>query len=167
MVSRSKQLELMTRLARAVRDSIAAHTPEGPFGRLAQSFRFLVTSKSARIYSTYYWTRFVNDGRKAINLTDGRVMMYFKDPTKDPRIQDDYPRTRSGRRKLTKLELREAKKLDEIIVTRSVGPVAPTKFIEQGVRDARQNVPRELRALVIGETRKLLRRRRDKIVVAL
>lgn len=164
MASRSDHNQTAQILARAVRDSIAAAAPVRQFGRLKDSFRYIANSRRVVIYSIYYWTRFFNDGRRAI---DGPLMIFFKDPGDDPRIEDDYPTRRASRRKLTKQELREARARDEVIVTRSVASASPERFIEEGIRSAREIVPPVVLGKIQGDVRSLLRRRRDKITVVI
>lgn len=164
MASRSDDNQTAQILARAVRDAIAAAAPVRQFGRLKDSFRYIANSRRVVIYSIYYWTRFFNDGRKAI---DGPLMIFFRDPDDDPRIQDDYPQKRATRRRLTKQELRTARENDEVIVTRSVASASPERFIEEGIRSARQIVPPVVLGKIQGDVRSLLRRRRDKITVVI
>lgn len=167
MASSSDRIAMMVAVGRIARDAIARAAPTNRFGRLKDSFRFIANGRTVTVYSIYYWARFVNDGRKAINLRDGRVMMFFKDPELDPRISDDYPRSRAARKRLTKQEAREAKASGELVVTTSVGPVGPLRFIETGIREARDLIPREVRNLIKGDIRKFVRRRRDSITVRL
>lgn len=167
MASRSDRLALLTKLAQTTRGGIARATPVRQFGRLRESFRFIVTGKGVVIYSTYYWARFANDGRRRISLPQNQIMMFFRDPADDPRVQDDYPRKRATRRRLTKQELRDAKERDEIIITRDVASAKPLKFIQQGVALARKEVPKEVLSRIQGDVRRLLRRKTDKITVRL
>lgn len=154
----------MTQLARAVRDSIARATPERAFGRLKESFRFIVTKQRVTIYSVYYWARFANDGRRAIT---GKTMMFFRDPEDDPRVDGDYPRKRATRRRLTREEAKNARDEGLLIVTQSVASAPPMKFIQAGVAEARKIVPEKMRERIRGDVRSLIKRRRDKITVRL
>lgn len=162
------QILLMNELGRVVTDSIARAAGFRQFGRLEKSFRFLANRNRVSIYSIYYWVRFVNDGRRAISLPQNRPpMIFFKDPADDPRISSDYPRTRATRRRLTHEEFVTARAAGQLIVTRSVDAVAPSRFIEEGIKEARQLVPEKVIELIREDVRQNIRRRRDKITISL
>lgn len=161
------QIALMTLLGKAVSEAIGRQAKVRQFGRLAESFRFLPRRDSVTIFSTYYWVRFVNDGRPAINLRAPKQMIFFKDPFDDPRISDDYPKRRATRRKLTQSEFIKAREDDLLVVTRSVAAVPPSRFIEAGIREARTIVPALVLEAIRGDVRSFLRRRRDKVTVNL
>lgn len=162
-----KKLEVMQILGAVVRDLIAKEAGYRRLGRLQHSFRFLANSRSVRIWSIYYWTRFVNDGHPAVSFSkeSRRQMIFYKDPADDPRISSDYPKSRATRRKLTSAELERDR--DLLIVTRKVRATEPTRFIEAGIREARSLVPKKVREKIQGDVRRLIRRKRDKITVAL
>jgi len=164
-----RRLEAMQVLAKVVRDAIARQAGYNQFGRLEDSFRFLANSKSVRIWSIYYWTRFVNDGRSAISFSPDsrRQMVFYRDPADDPRLARDYPKTQSGRRKLTAAEFRRDREAGLLIVTRSVAATQGKHFIEDGIREARDLVPKKFMDLIRGDVRKLIRRKRDKITVGI
>lgn len=162
-----KRLEIMQALGKAVTDAIARNAGYHQFGRLETSFRFLANSKGVRIWSIYYWTRFVNDGRPEINLPRGRQMIFYLDPADDPRITRDYPRKQSGRRKLTTEEFRRDRDAGLLVVTRSVAATKGKHFIEDGIREARDLVPKKVLELIRNDVRKLIRRKRDKITVVI
>lgn len=167
MASRTKRLELFTQLARTVRGNIERATPIRQFGRLRKSFRFIVTGNGVIIYSIYYWARFANFGRRAIDLQNtNRTMLFFEDPDDDPRVSDDYPRKR-GLRKLTSAELRQAREEGKLIAAKAVAAAAPIGFIEKGIRQARQEVPKKMLERIQGDVRRLIRRRKDSVTVRL
>lgn len=161
MVSRTEKLQLMNRLAREARDYIAAGIGRRTYGRLRESLRFVVTEKRVVIFSTYYWIRFVNDGRRAIVRRPGeRPLIFYADPFDDPRIALDYPQKPSQIVRLTPDQLRRDRAAGKLIFARSVKSVPGEKFIEAGIRKFRKEGPKELRKLIRGRINSLIRRRR-------
>lgn len=166
MASRSRkvrdQIELMQELARIARDNIVRATPIRHFGRLRDSFRYIANRSSVSIFSSYYWARFVNDGRKAIR---NKLMIFYLDPAEDPRNALDYPHRRAELRPLTRKELRDDR--EKIVVTYDVDKAPAQKFLQEGIAQTRKDVPAALREFVAGDVRRLLRRSRNKITVRL
>lgn len=168
MVSSSERLELMTELARLARDSIQSGISVRKFGRLRQSIRFIVNRNRVIVYSTYFWIRFVNDGRGPVrSRPGGPPLIFFKDPKKDPRIASDYPRRRTGVIRLTPEQFKDAKAAGDLIITKFVRGTQPERFIEAGIARVRKEAPLRVRQLIQGRTRQLFRRRRDSITVVL
>lgn len=171
--SRSKRalaLELNNLLADIALQAIRAEVPVRRFGRLRPGIRKLVTSKHVTIYSIYYWTRFLNDGRGEVRSTPGGPpLVYFADPRKDPRIRDDYPRQKKGieRLNLSKQRFRQMRRLGQLIVTRAVGPAAAERFLERGLRRARKEIPQKAMERLVSDVRRNIRRQRDKITIGL
>lgn len=86
------------------------------------------SSSSGRVSVPHYWAKFFHDGRSAII---GKLMVYFKDPSKDPRIASGYPIYRSQVKHLSKAEFDKYRKSDDLIITKAVGPSVrrvPNKF---------------------------------------
>lgn len=149
------------RLGELMRDEIAAAAPEGPFGRLKRSFRYVVLpTKPVRVvvYSIYYWAKIVNDGRKSIH---GKQMLFYRDPADDPRIQDDYPRANRLRRRLTKEEVREGLEEGTLIRTFDVAGVSATRFINKGIGKGRPKASKAMQQFLKGSIRDVLRRQRS------
>lgn len=167
MVSKSSRLEMMTALARIVSANIASEIPSRVYGRLRQSIRYIVTSDRVIVYSTYYWARWVNDGRGAIEADPGKFLIFFEDPKDDPRIKAGYPRKPEQVKRLTRRQLRKAREEGQLIETESVGPAPGLKFLERGIQKSRLEVPQKLQKLVQGDVRRLIRRSRNKITVRL
>lgn len=168
MASRTEQLALMNQLATVVLEAIREATPRIRFGRLRDGYRKIVRRDRVVIYSIYYWTRFVNDGRGVIQArAGGPPLIYFKDPRKDPRIQGRYPTGRDTVRRLTKQQFVQNKRAGNLVITRKVGPSVGERFLEIGLQKARAAVPPKVRALILGDVRRNLRRAKDKITVRL
>lgn len=169
MVSKSRlrqiKLEAFTQIARAMRDAISDKVKPSVFGRLKKSFRFIVTEKGVTLFSLYYWARFVNDGRGAVYAETGRKLLFFIDPRDDPRIAGDYPRRPGEGRSIPKAEFRSLLRRGLAVLRDSVGPTTGQRFLERGIPVARKAIPAELRKMVRGETRRLIRRGRNKITV--
>jgi hypothetical protein len=167
MASKSSRLAMMTALARIVSANIASEIPTRTYGRLKQSIRYIVTSDRVIVYSTYYWARWVNDGRGPIEADPGKFLIFFEDPKDDPRIKAGYPRKPEQVKRLTRRQLRKAREEGQLIETESVGPAEGLKFLERGIQKSRLEVPPKLQELVQGDVRRLIRRSRNKITVRL
>lgn len=167
MASRSSasRLAMMTELARVASFNIAAEVPTRAYGRLRQSFRFIVTSTRVIIYSTYYWARWVNDGRGSVHAKDGEWLIFFEDPKDDPRIKSGYPRKPEQVKRLTPRQFEKALERDQLIMAESVGPAEGLQFLEKGIRKSREEIPAKVQKLLQGDIRRLLRRARNKITV--
>lgn len=161
MASRA-DLQLQLQLAKAVRDEIISAAPKRMFGRLRRSFRYIVTKERVVIYSTYYWVRWVNDGRRAITAKPGKVLVFYVPSSSDPRITSDYPRRPADVKQLQ----RGDSKVD-VVFARSVKAAKGLRFIEEGIRRARRLVPNIFREKLRTDVRKLLRRGRNKLTINL
>jgi hypothetical protein len=76
-----------------------------------------------RLRVPHYWAKYFHDGRNAVKkFPKGPMLIYYKDPSQDPRIQPDYPVYRSDIRKLSDTEFAEARAADKLIVVPAVGP---------------------------------------------
>lgn len=158
---------LMTELARIAQASIRSFIPIRRYGRLRKGIRFIATRDRVTIFSIYYWTRFVNDGRGPIEASGRRPLIYFKDPKKDPRIRQNYPRQPRQIRKLTRREYAQNKRRGNLIITKAVGPATGLKFLEKGLQDARKKIPPAVRKRIQTDVRRNLRRRRNSVTVRL
>lgn len=92
-----------------------------------------------------YWAYWVHEGRGAFSASQGKLLIWFRNPRNDPRLrQGRSPNRRGELRKLTKQEFaywsrknREAKRAGRVLpmnVARSVGPVKPSRFFTKGMR---------------------------------
>ena len=168
MASSSKyRLQLLTILARKAKENFEAFIPTRRFGRLKKSIRFIVTGDGITIYSTYYWARFVNDGRRSVKAKPGKYLVFFSDPEKDPRIASDYPRKIKDRKvlNLSKEEFRRLRSAGELTVTKQVDSAAGLNFLQQGIQKTRQEAKGVFRDIIRGETSRLIRRGANKITV--
>ena len=160
-----KKQDMRVRFAQIARDEMARLAPRGPFGRLKSSFRiFPREGTSAIVYSLYYWARFVNDGRRPVS---GKRMIFFRDPEDDPRISDDYPRTRNHIRKLTKREFLAGQRKGLLVETLSVAAIQPTFFVEKAVESARKKAPKAIQKMLQDEFDRLVRRRFDSVTITI
>ena len=81
----------------------------------------------------HYWAIYYHDGRGPIRAKPGRWLVYFKDPSEDPRIQRGYPERAADIVRLTREQFLEALARDQIIVTKSVGPAEGHPFFTRGM----------------------------------
>lgn len=163
--SPGRQKAIVREIAQLAQQAIISFIPKVQYGRLRQSIRFIATRDRIIIYSYYYWAKFVNDGRKTVK--GDPVLIYYKDPKKDPRISLDYPRKPGDIKKLSKEQYRKAQKNDDLIVIKKVGPSKALRFIEQGVKLTRDQVPPAFRQFLRGSVKKMIRRDTNKITVVI
>lgn len=170
MASRSSlRKQLFEQLGRLAKKNIRQFIPERKFGRLRNSIEWRATTRGLSLTSYYYWARWVNDGRGRIEADPGKKLVFFRDPSKDPRLAGGYPRRQDTVRKL-KLDKDEFKRLREsgdMIVTDHVGPSEGLQFLEQGIRATRLEAQGKIRELIRGEVRRMIRRSKNSIQVRL
>lgn len=68
----------------------------------------------------HYWAKYLHDGRKAIRKPDG-ILVWYKNPADDPRIQPSRPVYRSDNKKLTKQQFVDDYRAGKLIVAKEVG----------------------------------------------
>ena len=162
MVSRTEKLELMNRLAQSVQSYVRRAVPTPVYGRVKDSIRFIVTQNRLTLYSSLYFIRALNDGRKAIVPKGKGFLVWYADPFDDPRIAIEYPRTRgrvvSLADVLTPQQMRNDRKAGKLVFAKRSSSTQPQRFIEKGVQQFRKEAPKELRKLVRGRTRALIGR---------
>lgn len=162
------QQKLLKKLAEIARSNIQAAIPKQRFGRLQRSIRVVVDGDDVKIYSLYFWARFVNDGRRKVTArAGGPPLIFFKDPTKDPRIKLRYPRTKDDVKPLNKGQYKYHKKRGNLIITREVGPSTGIRFMQKGLQTARKQIPEEIRKRILTDVRQNIRRATDSIIVRL
>lgn len=76
----------------------------------------------------HYWAIYYHDGRGPIRAKPGKWLVYFKDPSQDPRIKNGYPERAASIVRLSREQFLDALARDELIVVKSVGPAAPHPF---------------------------------------
>lgn len=81
----------------------------------------------------HYWALYYHDGRGPIRAKPGKWLVYFKDPSQDPRIKNGYPERAASIIRLTREQVLDALARDELIVVKSVGPAAPHPFFTRGM----------------------------------
>jgi len=81
----------------------------------------------------HYWAIYYHDGRGPIRAKPGKFLVYFKDPSQDPRIQNGYPERAASIVRLTREQFLEALARDQLIVVKSVGPAGPHPFFTRGM----------------------------------
>lgn len=81
----------------------------------------------------HYWAIYYHDGRGPIRAKPGKWLVYFKDPSQDPRIKNGYPERAASIVRLSREQFLDALARDELIVVKSVGPAAPHPFFTRGM----------------------------------
>mgnify|MGYP001826464370 CR=1 FL=1 len=74
----------------------------------------------------HYWAIFHHDGRGPVKARKGKVLAFFKDPSKDPRHYGRYPQRLNQVKHLTKEQFRRYKA--QMIITRSVARTTGKAF---------------------------------------
>jgi hypothetical protein len=83
------------------------------------------TISKGMIRVPHYWAKYFHDGRNAVQkFPKGPMLIYYKDPSQDPRIQPNYPVYKSDVRKLTKEQFLRDREAGKLIVVPAVGPTA-------------------------------------------
>jgi hypothetical protein len=87
----------------------------------------------------YYWAAFLHDGRGATSPKRATHIIYFRDPSDDPRIASGYPKRKADIRRLTKDEFRFWQNKNAIarannqpvpmVVTKTAGPFEGRHFL--------------------------------------
>lgn len=81
----------------------------------------------------HYWAIYYHDGRGPIHARPGKFLVYFKDPSKDPRLRRGYPERATDIVRLTREQFLASLAAGELIVTKSVGPAGPHPFFTRGM----------------------------------
>jgi len=81
----------------------------------------------------HYWAIYYHDGRGPIRAKPGKWLVYYKNPSDDPRIKGGYPERAASIVRLTREQFLEGLERDELIVVKSVGPAAPHPFFTRGM----------------------------------
>lgn len=161
-------IEVMTDLARTARDAIREQIPIRRFGRLRKGVRFIVTTERVTIFSIYYWSRAINDGRGEVRPRTKRALAWFRDPKKDPRIKADYPRQKKQVESLgtflTAKRMAYLVRVGALIVRQVSGGTNPERYYELGLQAARKLVPAKVRKRIQTDVRKNLVRRNKRTV---
>lgn len=97
----------------------------------------------ANLYIPQYWAVYYHDGRGGFGPQTKAFLVYFRNPSDDPRLSNGYPTRASQIRQLTAEEFRDglhqnslnnkAGKEPFMYVVRSVGPAGAHPFFEEGM----------------------------------
>jgi hypothetical protein len=92
-----------------------------------------LSSSRGRIYIPHYWARFVHDGRGPVSPKTKKVLIWYRNPSQDPRLKGSKgrsPERFSSRPRLniSKAELRKGIKSGKIIARLYAGPMTGRPF---------------------------------------
>lgn len=115
-------------------------------GTISRTLRSTYVERKGRtmegsVYSPYFWSRIIDEGRKGARKPKGKWYVWFPDPlANDPRLSGDYHRTWAQARRAPKLRIprdrfRDMIKSGELIISKKIGPVSPANFVDQGTVD--------------------------------
>ena len=114
---------------------------------------------NAKIVSPFYWSRWYHDGRGRISLKGKKgFLVYYKDPSQDPRISAGYPLQQRNRRRLTKAQFYRDKAAGKLVVKKEVGPFEGVPFFRTGTVGLSERVRPEIKKMLDAEVRKRLSR---------
>lgn len=105
------------------------------------------------VRNPFYWARFYYLGRGAVRPREARFLVWFRDPSDDPRLRPSPPRRIDQVRRLTAEQFRDALAAKQIIVARRSGPwrgIAQFRAVQNALGP-------ELRRMVEREFREFLR----------
>lgn len=88
----------------------------------------------------HYWAIYYHDGRGPIRARPGKWLVYFKDPSEDPRIKGGYPERAADVVRLTREQFLTALAANKLIVTKEVGPAGPHPFFSRGMDGFQEQV---------------------------
>lgn len=116
---------------------------------LKAAIRLIINESEERgdLFIPHYWAIWYHDGRGSVSPVNARKLVFFDDPSNDPRIKNGRPVTESQVRRLTKAQYDEGLKQNRLrppgsrpfmYVVDSVGPAAPRPFFNQLAKGAEQ-----------------------------
>lgn len=134
--------------------------PFVPSETIADSLQSRVTKQpdghTILLFSPYYWAGILHEGRGPIIAQPGRYLVYFREPSDDPRLQPwkTYPKKKTDIRRLTteefyyglsiNKEMYRANKnggpMQFMVVTPDVGPAIGVPFFFLGLKDLQEDL---------------------------
>lgn len=94
------------------------------------------------VHIPHYWAVYYHDGRRGFGPDRAKRLVFFRNPSRDPRIAGGHPIRASQIRRLnlSKEAFKAAKEGNEIHVRRHVGPAAGHHFFTRGMRSFSRKV---------------------------
>ena len=99
------------------------------------------TEARAELFIPHYWAIWYHDGRGAVSPTSARKLVFFDNPSDDPRLRGGRPVRESQVRRLTRSQYRAGLQMNRdraaagrrpfMFVVDRVGPSAPRPFFRQ------------------------------------
>lgn len=128
------------------------------------------SSERAVVFVPHYWAIYHHDGRGVVPrraLPPGRYLVWYKDPSQDPRIAGGHPERASDIRRLSRAEFQRDLLAGKLVVTKRSGPAAGNPFFSEGLAGLDELVARRVTNEVRNEVRKLFppRTRRVKLTL--
>lgn len=121
------------------------------------------TTDRIRVFSPFFWSEFVERGRRPQARRDGRYYAWFRNPLRDdPRLRQGYPVRRSDVRKLTKREFERGLENETLILARQTRGVNAADIEPRAepdiIAEVQETVGEELSRGFNEQLRKRLRR---------
>jgi hypothetical protein len=86
------------------------------------------------VHIPHYWAVYYHDGRRGFGPKKAKRLVFFKNPSRDPRIRGGRPKRYADARRLTRGQFYAALEGNEIHIRRRVGPAAGKHFFTKGMR---------------------------------
>ena len=138
MLGRSVSFSLIRALLRA---GSAFVIPKIKSKTLRQGLRSVIQFSGQRGYLNvpHYWASYLHDGRGRVNPRYKRALVWYKDPSQDPRIAGGRPVTRrqAMTRRLSSAQFKRDYKAGKLVVRNNAGPTRSVKanpFFTVGMR---------------------------------
>lgn len=96
---------------------------------LRDALRVTRNENGLQITVPHYWAQWFHDGRGPVTARPGHKLVYYKNPSDDPRISGGYPVRLSDVRRLTRAEFYRDLRAGKLIVAERVGPAGPNQFM--------------------------------------
>jgi len=150
MASRTEEQfirDLLERVSERAENHVRPKIPSQTLQRaLTTNFDRVANVWLARVGVPHYWAVYLHDGRGPVVKKGKGFLVFFKDPSRDPRLRGGRPVRQADARRLTRNQFRDGLAMNRahlaaggdpfdapMIVVKSVGPAKATEFFTKGM----------------------------------
>lgn len=129
--ARAFLIDVARALAEDARETALPHIPSQTLRRGARAQTNVAVPGEAAVHIPHYWAIYVHDGRSPFRMPKGRYMVWYRDPSQDPRLKGGRPERRAAvrRLRLTKAEFHRLARAGQIVVASEIRkPTRPSPF---------------------------------------
>ena len=129
--------QIALKLARAARTQARKVIESRKLKKAIQTrvFRQSRRTMVGQLHIPHYWAVYYHDGRRGFGPDTKKVLVWYKNPAKDPRREPDGGPVRAKNIiPLDEKQFRDAKEGNELYIRRRVGPAAGKHFFTKGMR---------------------------------